>query len=106
MAEMEITLFAKKRQTSDGRKSFYSFLTTLTRKDGTPCVCSVKFTAPAEEPEPFDCPMNIIVDKADCNLANEKYTDKFGVEKVSHKLWIKRYTAGSPYVDKSLDDFV
>lgn len=106
MAEMEITLFAKKRQTADGRKNFYSFLTTLTRKDGTPCVCSVKFTAPAEEPEPFDCPMNIIVDKADCNLANEKYTDKQGFEKVSHKLWIKRYSKGSPYVDKSLDDFV
>lgn len=102
---MEISVFAKKRTTADGRKTFFSYLTTLTRKDGTPCVCSVKFTAPAEEPEPFDCPMNIRVNKADCNMAKERYTDKHGEEKTSYKLWIKRYESGSPYVDHSLDEF-
>mgnify|MGYP003290134118 CR=1 FL=1 len=104
---MEITIFSKKRSTADGKKTFYSFLTTLTRKDGTPCTCSVKFVAPAESPDPLDCPCNIIVDKADCNMAMEDYTDKkSGETRKSYKLWVKAYTAGSPYVDHSMDDFM
>ena len=104
---MEITIFAKKRQTQDGRKSFFSYLTTLTRKDGTPCTCVVKFAAPAEAPDPLNCPCNIQVDKADCNMAVEDYTDsKSGEVRKSYKLWVKNYKPGSAYVDHSMDDFM
>lgn len=104
---MEITIFAKKRTTRDGKKSFYSYLTTLTRKDGTPCTCSVRFTAPAEGPDPLECPCNILVEKADCNMAVEKYTDdKTGETRESHKLWIRAYKNGAEYVDHSMDDFM
>ena len=103
---MEISIFAKKRTTADVRKTFYSYLTTLTRKDGTPCTCSVKFAAPAEAPDPLDCPVNIIVEKSDCNMAREDYTDpKTGEVRTSHRLWVKAYKSGSPYVDHSMDEF-
>lgn len=103
---MEITIFAKKRTTADGRKTFFSYLTTLTRNDGTPCTCAVKFSAPAEAPDPLNCPCNIVVEKPDCNMSVEKYTDKkTGEERDSFKLWIHNYVFGSPYVDHSMDDF-
>lgn len=104
---MEITIFAKKRTTSDGRKTFFSYLTTLTRKDGTPCTCSVRFTDQAEAPDPLNCPCNILVDKGDCNMSKEDYTDaKTGETRVSHRLWVKKYRPGSEYVDHSMDEFV
>ena len=104
---MEITIFSKKRTTRDGKKTFYSYLTTLVRKDGSPCTCSVKFAAPAEGPDPLDCPINIRVTKDDCNMAVENYTDeKSGEVRESYKLWIKHYSEGSPYVDHSMDDFM
>ena len=102
---MEITIFAKKRTTQQG-KTFFSYLTTLTRKDGTPITCAVKFAAPAENPDPLDCPCNIAVNKENCNMAVENYTDKNGEVKQSHKLWIKSYSAGSAYVDHSMDEFM
>lgn len=103
---MEITIYAKKRTTSDGRKTFYSYLTTLTRNDGSPCTCGVKFAAPAEAPDPLDCPLNVIIEKGDCNMAEEKYINsKTGEESIGRKLWIKNYKQGSPYVDHSMDEF-
>lgn len=104
---MEISIFAKKRITADGKKSFFSYLTTLVRRDGTPCTCVVKFVQPAEAPDPLDCPCNIVVTKDDCNMTQESYTDKkSGEVRTSYKLWIKKYSAGSPYVDHSMDDFM
>lgn len=104
---MEITIFAKKRQTRDGKKSFYSYLTTLTKKDGSPLTCAVKFAAPAENPDPLDCPINIIVEKGDCNMSIEPYTnDKTGEVRESYRLWVKNYTPGTPYVDHSMDEFM
>lgn len=106
MATKEITLYAKKRNTKDGRV-FYSYLTTLTKKDGTPCTCAVRFVTPAVAPEASDCPMNIMIDKADCNMAVEKYTnEKTGEVRDSFRLWVRKYEQGSPYVDHSMDDFI
>lgn len=104
---MEITIFAKKRTTSDGRKTFFSYLTTLTRKNGTPCTCAVKFAQPAEPVDPVDCPCNILVEKQDCNLTTEDYTDaKTDEVRTSHKLWVKGYKMSpNSYVDHSMDDF-
>lgn len=102
---MVITIYAKRRVTRDGSKSFYSYLTTLTRKDGTPLTCSVRFSG-EKEPDPAECPMNIDIDKGDCNLASEKYTDvKTGEERSSYRLWVKKWKPGPEYRDTSLDDF-
>ena len=102
---MEITLFAKKAQTNDGR-SFYRFLSRLTRKDGTIQPVTVKFSQDCKLPKGEECPMNIKVDKANANLAENQYMDeKTGETKFSYTLWVKDYKAGSPYVDSSLDDF-
>ena len=104
---MEITVYAKKRQTRDGKKSFFSYLTTLKKKDGSPCTCAVKFAAPAENPDPLECPMNIVVRKEDCNMVVEPYTnDRTGETKDSYRLWIKKFEMGSPYVDHSMADFI
>lgn len=108
MAEntMEICIYAKKRQTRDGKKSFFSYLTTLKKSDGSPCTCAVKFAQPAGDPDPLECPMNIIIRKEDCNMVTENYTDnKTGEVKPSFRLWIKDYKPGSPYVDHSMDEF-
>ena len=102
---MEITIFAKKRQTSDGRKSFYTYLTTLTKKDGSPVTCAVKFTGDAEAPDPLSCPMNIVVRKEDCNLSKEDYMDKNNEKHTAFRLWVKRFEPGTPYIDHSMDEF-
>ena len=39
---MELTIFAKKRQSNDGRP-FFTYLSTLTRKDGEEIKVQVKF---------------------------------------------------------------
>lgn len=104
---MEITLYAKRRTTTDGKKTFFSFLTTLTKKDGTPLTCSVKFSGKDNsEPDPAECPMNIIIFKEDCNLAQESYTDnKTGEVRDSYKLWVKKWIHGSEWRDTSMDEF-
>lgn len=104
---MEITIYAKKRTTRDGKKTFFSYLTTLKKKDGSPCTCAVKFAQPAENPDPEDCPLNILVERKDCNMSVEPYTnERTGQIQNSYRLWIKNYTIGTPYVDHSMDDFM
>lgn len=104
---MEITIYAKKRTTRDGKKTFFSYLTTLKKKDGSPCTCAVKFAQPAENPDPEDCPLNIIVERKDCNMSVEPYTnERTGQIQNSYRLWIKNYVVGQPYVDHSMDDFM
>lgn len=102
---MEITLFAKKATTKEG-KSFYRFLSRLNRKDGTVQPVTVKFSGDCKLPKGEDCPMNIIVDKKNSNLASSSYLDeKTGETKSSYTLWVNDYKQGSAYVDHSLDDF-
>lgn len=109
---MEITLFAKQRRTREG-KTFYNFLSTLTKNNGEAVVCSVKFKDGTPEPRPEQCPMNIIVGKQDCNLSSRKYTrqvtdgdgELVTEEGLSHTLWINTWIPGAPYVDHSMDEF-
>lgn len=110
---MEITLFSKKRTTKEG-KIFYNFLSTLTKKDGTQLVCTVKFRDEAGTPKPENCPMNILVDKSNCNLSTRKFTrqvtdpetGELSSEKgESYTLWVSSWLPGGPYVDHSMDDF-
>ena len=110
---MELTIFAKKRQSNDGRP-FFTYLSTLTRKDGEEIKVQVKFRQDCGNPKGELCPMNIIVNKADANLSESRYestttnpdTGEIVIEtRKSPVLWVSKWSKGSEYVDKSLDDF-
>lgn len=102
---MELTIYAKKRTTHEG-KTFYSYLSTLTRKDGTELTVSVKFRDSAGSQKPENCPMNIVFDKCDANLSSKKFIrEDTGEPGTSHTLWVSKWNEGSPFVDTSLDDF-
>lgn len=114
MATIEITVFAKKRQTNQG-KVFFTYLSTLHKADGSEVSCDVKFRDEAGLPKPENCPMNIIIEKADCNLVNRRYTvkttDEFTGEVTEEErnravLWVAGWKQGGAYVDHSMDDFV
>lgn len=102
---MEISIFAKKRQTKDGRP-FYIYLTTLHRKDGTEVKAQAKFSTECDPPKPESCPCNIIVDKENCNFSSKTVLIEATGELVDRSiLWIKQWANGSEYVDHSMDDF-
>lgn len=102
---MEIAIYAKKRTTAEG-KTFYSYLSTLTRKDGGKQTVSVKFRDDAGNPKPENCPMNIKFNKSSANLAtNEFIREDTGEIGTSYTLWISGWEQGAPFVDHSLDDY-
>ena len=103
---MQITIFAKKRNTKEG-KVFYTYLTKLMKKDGSETTASVKFREECGSPKSDHCPMNIIVEKTDCNFSSKATTDEeTGEIRTSNTLWINAWREGDPYVDHSMDDFV
>lgn len=101
---MLLTVFAKKRTTTEGKR-FYTYLTQLTRKeDGERISVQVKFPE-GLAPKADDCPLNITVDKEKANLAIKKLGTENG-EIISRTLWIKEYTISeNPFEDTSLDDY-
>lgn len=103
---MEITVFAKKRETKDG-KSFYSYIATLTKKSGEKLTASIKFREECGNPKADQCPMNIIVDKADANLSEKVIgtNRETGEVLLGHTMWVSKWKPGSKYVDHSLDDY-
>lgn len=102
---MEITIYAKKRTTAEG-KSFYSYLSTLTRRDGTKQTVSVKFRDECGNPKPENCPMNVKFDKGSANMATREFVrEDTGEVGTSYTLWVSVWEPGTPFVDHSLDDF-
>jgi len=111
---MELTIFAKKRTTKEG-KVFFNFLTRLTNKrTGEVETMAVRFRDPCPVPNAATCPMNIVVDKADCNVAvrnvTRKTTDKdtgevTEKEGINKTLWVNAWEHGAAYVDHSTDDY-
>lgn len=100
---MNLTIFGKKRTTREG-KSFTSYLTTLTKKNGEKITVAVKFRNGVKIPAVLPC--NIIVEKENANLAIKAYlVQETGEYRDSNTLWISDYTNGEPYVDHSLDEF-
>lgn len=101
---MELTVFAKKRTTKEGKR-FYTYLTQLTRKeDDERVTVQVKFPE-GFAPKADDCPLNIIVDKEKANLVTKKVGTENG-EITSRTLWVKEYTISeNPFEDTSLDDY-
>ena len=103
---MEITIFAKRRNTKEG-KIFHQFLTTLTRKDGTTETMRVAFrnVEGNEMPKAETCPRNIVFSKDNANVAVTRYLDNDGTQKERKTLWITAWEPGSEYVDHSMDDY-
>lgn len=102
---MQLTIFAKRRQTKEG-KTFFNYLSTLVSKAGNEIPVQVKFRDAAGQPRPEDCPCNILVNKMDANLVTKEYTDPNTAEvRQSKTLWVSRWEKGPAYVDHSLDDF-
>jgi hypothetical protein len=106
---MEITLFAKRRTTKEG-KVFFQYLTTLTRKDGTTNTVRVAFRdadGDNKPPKAETCPRNIVFEKNDANMATNKYTDaSTGEVKERQTLWLTHWEQGSEYVDHSMDEYM
>ena len=106
---MELTIFAKKRKTKEG-KDFTAYFTKLTKKTGEVITTSVKFREDCGAPKRENCPMNIVVDKSHANFVEKgiTYEDSEGIEKdgIDRTLWISEWTEGELYVDTSLDEFV
>lgn len=102
---MEVTIYAKKRTTNEG-KTFFSYLATLTRKDGTHQTVSVKFRDEAGTPKPEKCPMNITFNKNSANLATREFIrEDTGEIGTSYTLWVSGWEQGALFVDHSLDDY-
>lgn len=102
---MELAVFAKKRTNKEG-KTFFSYLSRLKRKDGFEIPVSVSFRQECGQPKAERCPMNIVVDKKNANLASNEYLDPTtGEIKISYTLWVSAWRQGKDFVDTSLDDF-
>lgn len=103
---MKFILFGKKCTTTDGKKTFFRYFTTLTKKDGTEFSVSVKFRDECGNPKNLPC--TITINKSDANLSKEKYTvidaDGIEIEKCKDVLWISQFKE-TEYIDHSLDDF-
>ena len=107
---MELTIFAKQRQTKDGRKTFFSYLTRLTNKNtGETVTASVKFREMAGDPDPRECPMNIKVERGAVNLDTKEVPyerDGQSGTIIQRTLWVSEWEPGTPYVDTSMDDYM
>lgn len=102
---MQITVFAKRGQTKEG-KVFFRYLATLVNRNGDKRPVQVKFRDAAGAPRPESCPMNIVFEKTDANMQEREYTvPESGEIRTSFTLWVTRWSEGAPYVDTSLDDY-
>lgn len=107
---MKVLVFAKKRQTKDGR-AFTAYVTKMPRKDGTDLTAGVKFREECGAPNLEECPCYIEFDKQNANLATrnrEIVDEETGEVKdvVQYTLWVSKWEKSpEKYVDHSLDDF-
>lgn len=100
---MEITVFAKKKKTKTG-KDFFTYLTTLTKKDGEEEMIEVKFREECGVPK--SCPVNLIIEKSDANISKKTVIREDNGEAFVRKtLWVSAWKEGEPYVDTSLDEY-
>jgi hypothetical protein len=106
---MKVTIFAQKKKTKEGRE-FYTYLASLTKKDGSKEKIEAKFREECGAPDPKKCPLIIEIDKADANISEkkDKYTDEVGEERevTRRRLWVSKYSESEEkYVDESLEDY-
>ena len=106
---MNVVIFSQKKKTKENRE-FYTYLATLTKKDGSEDKLEAKFREECGAPDPKKCPIIIEVDKSDVNISAKKetYTDEVGDEKetIRRRLWISKWTeSDEKFVDHSMDDY-
>lgn len=106
---MKVVIFAQKKKTKEGRV-FFTYLATLTKKDGEEVKLEAKFREECGAPDPKKCPLILDVEKTDVNISEKKeaYTDEVGEEKevIKKRLWISRWSeSDEKFVDHSMDDF-
>lgn len=102
---MELAIFSKRRQTKDG-KPYFIYIARMVKKTGEVIPCRVKFRDEAGSPRAESCPMNIVINKDDCNMAKTEYVrEDTGEVGTSYTLWVTKWEKGSDYVDTSLDEF-
>lgn len=105
---MKTTVFAKKVKTNDG-KSFFTFVTSLEKKDGSKQYMKVMYSGDDKNKkfDSEDCPVVIEFDRNNANISTTAYTTKDGEERKQYTLWLKDYTVSEEkFVDHSLDDFI
>lgn len=103
---MKLVVFAKRRTNKDG-KTFFNYLSTLTRKSsGETVTIRVKFREECGSPKGDECPMNIIIPDGGCNM-NERVIirEDTGEPLKVYTLWVSEWTKGEEYEDHSMDDF-
>lgn len=107
---MKIVVFAKKRQTKDG-KPFTAYVTRMTNKAGEDITAGVRFREECGSPKESECPCYIEFDKGKANMSTKtmEITDPETNEirdVVSRTLWVTEWKkSAEKYVDHSLDDF-
>ena len=93
---MEITLFAKKRTTKDG-KVFHQYLSTLEKRDGTTETVRVAFRNVEGNniPKAESCPRNIAFNKEDALLNDVRVCGfrKPGLDLPQHQKRLDKYIA-------------
>lgn len=102
---MEITVFASKRTTKEGKP--YSVFTSrlLNKRTGETFGVRVKFRDGSPMLRGDQCPCNIILQPGDSSLSPKKY-EKDGVERTSYTLWLSGWRMSpNAFVDHSMDDF-
>lgn len=106
MANMEITVYAKKRHTNEG-KVFFTYLTTLTKKTGEKITAEVKFKESCEQFKADFCPCNITFERSKANFTCKTIPVKTtGETIISNVLWLSEWSMGSEYIDHSMDEFI
>lgn len=106
---MQITIFAKRKTTRDGKR-FYAYFSTLKKKTGEDVTVQVKFKEKCGNPDGDKCPMNIVFDKSAASYREklETYVDReTGEEKktLRRTMWVSAWRIGEEYVDTSMDEF-
>lgn len=102
---MKITVFAKKRNTQEG-KVFYTYIGRLTKKaTGEIITVQVKFREECGAPKHEICPRVIEFDKKDANYTEQQIPRDDGSVILSRVMWISKWKDVGAYVDTSMDEF-
>lgn len=104
---MNLTIFAKNKETKDGKK-FVEYSTHIQRRDGTEQFAIVKFTRGTSVPRQEDCPLNVIINKEDASLAKKAWVSADGEKHgMNYTLWVDEWTPDTenPFRDTSLDEY-
>ena len=105
---MEITIFAKKKKSLEG-KEFKVYSTKLVNKaTGEETFFNVKFRESCGTPK--NCPCTIEAAKEDCNISEDRYeviNDETGETMVNTTkvLWVTNWSNEQKYVDHSTDEY-